>query len=120
LPVLVTIVLGCVDFGRLAHSYIAVTNAARAGAGYGSVHPYTSMPLATWQANVRQGVIDEMSQLKGFNAASLTVTATGIAEGGGQWRVQVAVSYPFQMLVHWPLIPYNATLHQTVVLRGIR
>src|SRR2546423_13511130 len=34
LPVLTTIVLGCVDFGRFAYNYIAVTNAARAGAAY--------------------------------------------------------------------------------------
>ena len=31
LPLLMTIVLGCVDYGRFAYDYIAVTNAARAG-----------------------------------------------------------------------------------------
>ena len=32
LPLLVLIVLGAVDFGRFANTYIAVTNACRAGA----------------------------------------------------------------------------------------
>jgi Flp pilus assembly protein TadG len=32
LPLMLILVLGCVDFGRFAYSYIAVTNAARAGA----------------------------------------------------------------------------------------
>jgi Flp pilus assembly protein TadG len=30
LPLLVTLVLACVDFGQFAYNYIAVTNAARA------------------------------------------------------------------------------------------
>ena len=36
LPLLVTIIFACIDLGRFAHTYIAVTNAARAGAGFGS------------------------------------------------------------------------------------
>jgi Flp pilus assembly protein TadG len=31
LPLFITIVLSCVDFGRFAYTYIAVSNAARAG-----------------------------------------------------------------------------------------
>ena len=31
-----TLLLGAVDFGRFAYNYIAVTNAARAGAAFGA------------------------------------------------------------------------------------
>jgi len=120
LPVLLTIVLGCVDFGRMAHSYIAVTNAARAGAGYGSTHTWTSATLSTWQANIRQAVIDEMSRLNGFDSTKLSVTTTATTESSGQWRVQVEVSYPFQTAVNWPYLPSSVTLRRVVVLPGIR
>src|SRR5438034_6510408 len=51
LPVLVLIVLGCIDFGRFAYNYIAVTNAARAGAAYGMMNNYTSSTLSNWTGN---------------------------------------------------------------------
>ena len=47
LPLLVTIVLGCVDFGRFAYNYIALTNAARAGAAFGCMNVYTTATQAT-------------------------------------------------------------------------
>jgi Flp pilus assembly protein TadG len=122
LPLLVTIVLGCVDFGRFAYRYMAVTNAARAGAGYGCVNPYTTATLSNWRASVKQAAIDEMSQISGYDSSKLTVTADPVTTGepGGLWRVQVTVSYPFQTLVTWPGIPSNMTLSRTVVLRGDR
>src|SRR5262245_25461546 len=105
LPVLMTIVLGCIDFGRFGHSYIAGPNAARAGAGYGSSHTYTTSTQAQWTASVKQAVKDEMSQLSGFDPTRLSVNVTPIAETSPAWRVQVDVSYPFQTAVQWPGIP---------------
>ena len=58
LPVLMTIVLGCVDFGRFAYNYIAVTNAARAGASYAIMNNYsptTEGRLASGREAGRQG-----------------------------------------------------------------
>jgi Flp pilus assembly protein TadG len=118
LPVLMTLVLGCVDFGRLGHSYIAVTNAARAGAGYGSTTSYTAATYNSWVANVQQAVVDEMSQLYGFDATKLTVTTTVVTESGGGSRVQVTVSYPFTTVASWPGLPTTLTLAQTVVMES--
>jgi Flp pilus assembly protein TadG len=120
LPVLTTIVLGCIDFGRFGYSYIAVTNAARAGAGYGSTHTYTTSTQAQWTANVQQAVQNEMSSLSGFDATKLSVTVTPIQETSPAWRVQVAVSYPFQTAVQWPGVPSSITMQQTVVMEAIR
>ena len=39
LAVLILIFLGVFDLGRAFHSYIVITNAAREGASYGSMHP---------------------------------------------------------------------------------
>ena len=136
LPVLTVFFLGCLDFGRFAHSYIAVVNASRAGAAFGSMNPYPNAPgnppspptvlYTKWQSDVRQAVVDEMSQLSGFQSSNLTVTTTGISEGNGLWRVKVDVSYPFNMVINWQGIldtfnlPSSFTLRQVTVQRGIR
>src|SRR6266849_1197925 len=65
LPVVMVLVLGCIDFGRFPHSYIAVTNAARAGAGFGSVNPYTTATATTWKADIKQAFFEDMGKLDG-------------------------------------------------------
>jgi Flp pilus assembly protein TadG len=121
---LVTIALLCVDFGRFAHSYIAVTNAARAGAGYASIHPVTAASKPAWDAAIRQTVQDELTANGWFDAAQLTVPPSlSVDEGNGYHRVTVEVSYPFQTLINWPFLPgYNdpLDLRHTVVMRRIR
>jgi Flp pilus assembly protein TadG len=126
MPLLVTIALACADLGRFAHGYIAVTNAARAGAGHGIMNPFTSATHATWQAQVRQAVSNEMQQVIAsdarFGADNLNVTATRVFDSGaaGPWRVRVDVEYPFETVVHWPLLPNRIELRRRVEMRGIR
>src|SRR5262245_36883730 len=97
LPLLVTIVLGCVDFGRFAYSYIALTNAARAGAAYAMMNNYSSSTYNTWVANITTAAKNEMTGQTGYNSNNLTVsTPTVTVESNGLRRVQLTVSYPFQ------------------------
>ncbi|HYW78410.1 MAG TPA: TadE family protein, partial [Thermoguttaceae bacterium] len=56
---LTTLVLGAIDFGRFAHGYIAVTNAARAGAGFASMHGVTTTTLPVWELRTREAVVTE-------------------------------------------------------------
>mgnify|MGYP002626642510 CR=1 FL=1 len=124
LPLLFTIALICIDFGRFLHSFIAVTNAAREGASYASVHPVSAASLPAWQNAVTQAAQDEMAANPWFDAAQLTVSnVQSIDEGGGYRRVEVEVEYPFQTLINWPFLPgYNdpVILRREVVMRGIR
>jgi Flp pilus assembly protein TadG len=120
LPVLALLVLGCVDLGRFAYNYIAVQNAARAGAAYGIMHPYPNAGTPAWQTAVQQAAVDEMSQQTGFVSTDLNVQSASINDGNGLWRVQVTVSYPFQTLVSWPELPTNLTLRSQVIMRTIR
>jgi Flp pilus assembly protein TadG len=120
LPVLVTLVLGSIDFGRFAHSYIAVTNAARAGAAFASFNRYTSNTQSDWQSGVQDAVTDEIGQLSGFDSSKLGVTVTTTTESDGLRRVSVTVSYPFNTLVTWGYIPASTTLQRTVAIRCIR
>src|SRR5262245_62419572 len=77
LPVLVIIVLGCVDFGRFAYNYIAVTNSARAGAAYAMMNNYTASTQNTWKAGITQAAKDELTDQVGRgNLGSVSVSAT--------------------------------------------
>ena len=53
LPVLVTLALGSIDFGRFAYNYIAVNNAARAGAAYGVMNSYLPSQASAWQTAIQ-------------------------------------------------------------------
>lgn len=123
LPVLMMIVLGAIDFGRFAYAYIAVTNAARAAAGFGILHPYTATSEANWQANVRAAAVDELrTVIDGSNLTDndVTVTTARVIEGDGLQRITVTVSLPFQTLVPWPGIPNQVPLTRPIVMRVIR
>jgi Flp pilus assembly protein TadG len=117
LPLLGLLVFGCVDFGRFAYAYIAVTNAARAGAGYGSVNPYTPATLDTWKTKVKQVVADDMDSLEGFDPNQVTVVP--VTESGGYLRVQVAVPCLFRTWVSWPGVPSELTVQGTVEMRAL-
>jgi Flp pilus assembly protein TadG len=97
LPVLITIVLACIDFGRFGGAYIAITNAARAGAGVGSNSKVTTVTLTTWQNNIRSAVTNEFTGQTGVNVNRLTVPAPELlVEGGGVRRVRVRAEYNFR------------------------
>lgn len=126
LPLLLTLILGAIDFGRFAHSLIAVTNASRAGAGFASNHPTTNASLANWKAKVREIVLAELSQtLPGTglveNDVTTTIPAPTISGTGASLRksVSVTVSAPFRSVLSWPLLPQNVTLTRTTVFRGV-
>ncbi len=119
LPLLMTIVLACVDFGRFAYAYIAVSNAARSGAGFASFHPYTPTTRALWEEKTRETVRTEMGAE--FDASKVEVPPLEVStDEDGLQRVRVEVSYPFETLVAWPLLPNNLTLTRAVDMRFIR
>jgi Flp pilus assembly protein TadG len=124
LPLLLTIALICVDYGRFVHWHIAVTNAARAGAGWGANHPTTAVSKPLWDAGVRRAIENELETNNWFDAAKLSVpTSTITNDAGGLRRVTIAVEYPFDAAINWPFLPgYNdtLTLKKTVVMRLVR
>jgi Flp pilus assembly protein TadG len=128
LPVLVTVVLAAVDFGRFASTYIAVTNAARAGAEYGMMNNCNmnnSTEVTNWKAAITQAAQDEITpQFGSANAANLSVTITTSTDANGLSRVQVTASYPFTTVVNWHWtglgLPSSLTLQQKVEMRIIR
>lgn len=120
LPVLVTFVVGAIDFGRFAHTYIAVGNAARAGAAFGSFNSYTTNSQAQWEAGIKGAINDEMNQLLMFDTSKVATTISNTTETDGLRRISVTVSYPFTTVVTWGYIPALTNLQRTIVLRSIR
>ena len=113
-----------VDFGRFCHSFIAVNNAARAGGSIASFHPVTPASKPLWDAAIRQAVENELEGNAWFDASKLTMPPPNVIdEGNGLRRVEVDVTYPFQTLINWPLLPgYNdpVNLRRVVVMRMVR
>ena len=121
LPVLVTLALGCVDFGRFAYHYIAVTNAVRAGAEYAVMNPYVSSNQGAWTAQIQSTAQAEMTNQTGCATSNLTTAVTTTLEASGLRRVRVVGTYAsFQTLISWPGIPSTLTLRASVEMRVIR
>jgi Flp pilus assembly protein TadG len=131
LPVLVTIILGAVDFGRFAYNFIALSNAVRAGASWAMMNPPSSMasPPSAWQTSVQTAVSNEMSLQAGFDSGSLTVaTVTPAQDSDSNWQFTVSATHPFQTMINWSFgwmgtslaVPNSTTLSQSVTMRFIR
>jgi hypothetical protein len=121
LPVLVTMVLAAIDFGRFAHSHIAVTNSARVGAGFAIMHPFTAGTQALWTTMIRDAVRKEMQGLVNYDDAQLIMSTPQVTtDSDGQKRVRVEVKYPFETLVNWPLLPHSFLMTRAVEMRFIR
>jgi Flp pilus assembly protein TadG len=121
LPLLVGLVFGCVDFGRFAYTYIAVTNAVRAGAATGSVRSFTPDSYSDWELGVRQAVIAEMEGIPGFDETQLQFeTPILYADPEQPRRFRLEISYPFETLANWPLVPNQVTMRRSLEMPLIR
>jgi Flp pilus assembly protein TadG len=120
LPLVITIVLACIDFGRFGAAYIAITNAARAGAGVGSNSKVSTGTMGIWRTKIREAVNNEFAGQTGVAANRLSVPDPQlITEASGLRRVRVETQYNFQMLVPWPGLPSQMTLRRAVEMRMI-
>jgi len=93
LPLLVLILLGVLDFGRVFNAYIVITNAARNGAYYGSMHSLDTNCIT-------QRVIDEAAG-SGVTLSSDNVSVSSSGEVGTP--ISVTVSYDFPLLSSYVL-----------------
>jgi hypothetical protein len=107
LPVLITLFLGGIDFGR-------------SGAFYASMHNHTEYTRTFWEEQIRAAVIEEMQNLSGFKSDDLGVEISSTVDSQGLFRVGVEVSYPFTTATDWPMLPRNVMLRNRVVMRQIR
>ena len=138
LPVLAFLILGCLDFGRFAYTYIALTNSARSGAFYGVMNPYKSSTEATWLTNIQSYARQQMNLSPDPNltidTSTLTKSTAGngdtiysnsdiivtIEKATGERRVSVTAHYTFKTLISYPGMPSSVSMQRQVVMRSIR
>jgi Flp pilus assembly protein TadG len=113
LPVLLLLVLGAVDFGRVYFAYVSVTNGARNGAQYAALSP----EAAADPDGIREAAIADTSDLLNTSETNPEVTvATGTDSQGGLYA-DVTVSYTYSTIFPWPGLPNSIDLSRTVRAR---
>lgn len=111
-PLLVFILLITVDFARAFSAHIEVTNAARAGAIYGS----RSSSNANDAAAVRDAALADSPSIFGTAPSVTSSTAT---DSDGYEQITVRVDYTFSVLTGFPGIPDSINMSRTVQMRVV-
>lgn len=93
LLVLILILLGAFDLGRVFHAYIVITNAAREGAYYGAMHPTDTNGIVT----------RVLSEAEGSGIALSTANVSVSSSGISSTPMCVTVSYDFTLLTSFLL-----------------
>jgi Flp pilus assembly protein TadG len=124
-PVLIVLLLVAADFGRAFYTSIAVNNAARAGAQYGSSSIVTAADTAGMQAAARtdgwSGLNVTATQCTCQTSTTVTecstLSATYCTNSPQATYVTVTVSYPFTTLVKYPGLPSSLTLTGQAIMQ---
>ena len=99
ISLLMLILLGVFDLGRVFHTYIVITNAAREGAYYGSMHPLDG-------SGIQERVVSEAQN------SGITLTADNVnisTSGLSGTPMCVTVHHDFALLTTW--LVGRQTLH---------
>jgi Flp pilus assembly protein TadG len=105
LPLLVLLLLGAVDFGRLYRAFVAVESAAATGAQYACSSPAHA-------ANTNGIRIAALSQAMDITNFSPVVNTTVVNS-----NVVVTVSATYRTLVRWPGITNSVPLQRVAIMR---
>jgi Flp pilus assembly protein TadG len=128
LPILLLLTLGVIEFGRAAYFSIEVSEAARAGAQYGS----QGLAYAANADNITQAALNSAPEIGG-GSMSVTVQplscvcpGTGSVTGGAcagvlgcsypLVYVTVTTNYPMSTLFQYPGLPANFNLNGSSTL----
>ncbi len=120
LPILMTLALGAIDFGRIYSTSIVLRSATRVGAEQGATHRLTPLTQVVWENRVRTAIQDEMQGVPQFNSAQLSISIASSTNAAGQPQVEVSTHYPFQTIVDWPGLPRTVSLAARVSMEQYR
>ncbi len=122
-PVLVLLVIGVVDYGRVFYTSVTVANAARAGAEFGATRPGMtvkpdSIRAFAIQDGLEAGVTVAASRYCECSGAAAGCTATC---GGGAVPdvfIEVTASKTVNFLLPYPGIPNSFFITRKAVMRS--
>jgi len=101
LPVLLLILLGCLDLGRAFYVWMALANGSREGARYACLYPTDANGALNTNAIILQAQADILAEGLSTDALEVTVSApSGTANGSpiivtALYRLPAATSYLF-------------------------
>jgi Flp pilus assembly protein TadG len=121
MPVLVLLLLGTADFGRVFYEAIAVESAARCGAQFAVVSSANQDNIAGMQ----QAALNDLQNLTGATATATKICRCGWGApndcssncASKRVYVQVTVQKTFNTIVSYPGIPSSTVLRATSVMR---
>jgi len=121
-PILIVLLLVAADFGRVFYTSIAVNNAARAGAQYGSHSIVTAANSAGITAAARtdgwSSLTVNASQCTCLSSTNVTACASSYCTNNpSATYVMVTVTAPFTTLVAYPGLPSSFTLTGQAVMQ---
>jgi hypothetical protein len=120
LPLLITLAVGGVDFGRAIYTYIALSNAARRGAEQAATHKFTPFTQSFWEGKVREAVTEELAQMADFDGSRLSIDLSTQTDADGLFVATVEARYRFETIVDWMAVPRSVDLWRGVSMRQIR
>ncbi|QDT34170.1 TadE/TadG family type IV pilus assembly protein [Thalassoglobus polymorphus] len=120
LPVLLTFLLGCVDYGRVTYWAISVSNANATGCFYGATHRLSSLNSDAWEEKIQLLIAEELSENHGFEPDNLSSEIETELDANEILLVTVRTSYAFRTIVNWPGLPHEVALSESVTFRQFR
>lgn len=126
LPIIILLAIGVADFGRMFFTGIAVANAARAAAEYGS----TKVTSMSDTSKVNQAGRDEAGDISGVLVTSeqfcrcpdgTTPDCAGTCPSPYTWTevfVKAKATKTFSLILHYPGIPQTLTFTDSATFRA--
>ncbi len=125
LPLLILLVLGATDLGRVFYDAIAVANAARAGLSYGALDvskskdTSTISQIASKDAEFIGGVTINVSRFCECDDTSVVDCETGTCdEGSSKIYLQVQAEKTYNTILPYPGIPSSVLITRDAYMRA--
>jgi len=112
-PVLLIIVLGVIDYGRVYFSYVSVTNAARNGVDYAALNCDPECDVE----GIVSAVLSDTTDLPDASPSNPQVEFATGTDAQGRAYAEVTTSYTFTTLFPWPGLPTSMNVERTVRAR---
>ncbi len=112
-PVLLILMLGLIDYGRVYFAYVSVTNGARNGADYATLN---CDPVCD-EDGIESAVLSDTSDLLNTSPSNPAVEVATGTDAQGRTYADVTASYTFTTLFPWPGLPTSMNVERTVRAR---
>jgi Flp pilus assembly protein TadG len=111
-----TMIFGVIEVGRLMFTYTTIAQAARAGARYAAVHGALAGNAAANDPPAVVAVVDNLAAAAGLNIANIVTPIVTYPNGNSNVgsKVKVTVTYPFTTVIQIPQLQVlNFTISST-------